>query len=65
VCRALRAGTQMEHGNNLGEGITGQPEPHHALVAPEPRSQFIQLEVREPEMGEEAHVQGVCVLAST
>jgi len=27
----LRAGTQMEHGNKLGAGIGGQPEPQNLL----------------------------------
>jgi hypothetical protein len=55
----------MEHGKKLGEGINGQPEPHHVLVAPEPGSQFIQLEVWEPQMAEGPLVQGLSVLAST
>ena len=61
----LCAGTQMEHGKKLRAGIDGQPQPQHLLVAAQPGSQFIQLEVREPEIAEEALVQGLCVLAST
>ena len=65
MCHVLCAGTEMEHGKNLRAGIDGQPEPEHVLRAAQPGSQFIQLEVREVQMGEEAHMQGVCMLAST
>ena len=61
----LRAGTQLEDGKNFGEGIDGQPEPEHLCGAAQPGAQFVQLEVREPEMAEEALVQGLGVLAST
>ena len=60
----LRAGTQMKDRNDLCQGVDGQPEPEDLLVAAQPGSQFIQLEVREPEMAEGALVQGLCVLAS-
>ncbi len=56
MCHVLRAGTQMEDGNNLGEGVDGQPQPQHVLVAAQPRAQFVQLEVREPEVAEGALV---------
>jgi hypothetical protein len=45
-----RAGTQMEHWNKLGAGINCQPEPQHLFVAAQPCSQFVQLEVWEPEI---------------
>ncbi len=64
MCCVLCAGTQMEDWNNLRGGIDGQPEPEDLLVAAQPGTQFIQLEVREPEMAEGALVQGLCVLAS-
>jgi hypothetical protein len=64
MCHILRAGTQMEDGKDLGEGIDGQPEPQHLLRAAEPGAQFIQLEVRELKMAEGALVQGLSVLAS-
>ena len=60
----LRAGTQMEHGKNLRAGIDGQPQPQHLFVAAQPGAQFVQLEVREPEVAEEALVQGLRVLPS-
>jgi hypothetical protein len=60
----LRAGTQIEDRNNLGEGIDGQPEPEHLLVAAQPGAQFVQLYVREPEVAEVALVQDPSVLAS-
>jgi len=58
-------GPSSAHGKNLGEGINGQPEPLNLLGAAEPGAQLVQLEVGEMEMAEEAHVQGVRVLAST
>jgi hypothetical protein len=61
----LRAGTQMEDGKQLRRGVDDQPQPQDAGMAAEPCSQFIQLQMREVQMGEEAHVQGVCVLACT
>ncbi len=54
----------MEDGKNLGAGVDGQPEPQHLLGTAEPGAQFIQLEVREPQMVKGALVQGLCVLAS-
>ena len=39
---------------NLGKGIDGQPE--NLLGAAQPGAQFIQLQVREVEIGEEALV---------
>jgi hypothetical protein len=46
----LRAGTQMEGGKNLRARVDGQPQPEHVLIAAEPGAQFVQLQVREPEM---------------
>src|SRR6266852_2692351 len=60
----LRAGTQMEHGNNLRAGIDCQPQPQDLFVAAQPGAQFIQLEVRELEVAEVTLVQGLSVLAS-
>jgi hypothetical protein len=57
----LRAGTEIEHGKKLREGIDGQPQPQHLLIAAQPGAQFVQLEVRELEMAEEALVQGLRV----
>jgi hypothetical protein len=64
VCRILCAGAEMEHGKNLREGIDGQPQPEHVCGAAQPGAQFVQLQVREPQMAEGALVQGLCVLAS-
>jgi len=64
VRHVLRAGTQMEHRQNLGARVDGQPEPQHLAGTAQPCAQFVQLEVREPEMAEGALVQGLCVLAS-
>ena len=60
----LRAGAQMEHGKNLREGIDGQPQPEDLCGATQPGSQFVQLEVREVQMAEEALVQGLRMLES-
>jgi hypothetical protein len=65
VCHVLCAGTQMEHGQNLGARVDGQPEPQHLCGAAQPGAQLVQLQVREVEMAEEALVQGMRVLAST
>ena len=59
------AGTEQKHRQDLGKGINSQPEPQHLLGAAQPGAQFVQLDVWELEMQEEALVQGVCVLAST
>ena len=48
---------------NLGEGIDCQPE--NLPGAAEPGAQFIQLQVWEVEVGEEALVQGLRVLPSS
>ncbi len=52
----LCAGTKVEDGNDLREGVDGQPQPQHPCVAAQPRAQFVQLEVREPQMAEGALV---------
>ena len=64
VRRMLGAGTQMQHGQKLGARIDGQPQPKHLSGTAQPGAQFIQLQMREVQMEEEALVQGVCVLAS-
>ena len=55
--RVLRARAQMEHRQKLRAGVDDEPEPRHVLATPEPRSQFIQLEMREPEGAERVLVQ--------
>jgi hypothetical protein len=57
-------GPRWSAGRIAREGIDGQPEPEHVCGAAQPGAQFVQLEVREPEMAEGALVQGLCVLAS-
>jgi hypothetical protein len=61
----LRAGTQLEDGKNLGAGINGQPEPEHLFGTAQAGAQFVQLQVREVEMEEEALVQRVRVYICT
>ena len=59
--RVLRARTQKEHRKKLRAGIDGQPEPQHLCGAAQPRAQFVQLEMRKPEMTEEVFVQDLCM----
>jgi hypothetical protein len=61
----LCSGAKLKHWENFRAGINGQPQPEHLSDAAEPRAQFVQLQVREPEMAKEALVQGVRVLACT
>src|SRR5712692_10883946 len=60
----LCAGAEMEYRKDLRERIDGQPEPDHLCGAAQPGSQFVQLEMWEPEVAEGALMQGLCVLAS-
>jgi len=60
----LAAGAELKHRNNLGERVDRQPEPENLVGAAQPGAQFIQLEMWELEMGEEALVQGLCMLPS-
>ena len=57
----LCSGTELKHWKNLRQGINGQPKPEHLRMVAEPCSQFVQLEVREPEVAEGALVQGLRV----
>jgi hypothetical protein len=50
VRRILGAGTKVEDGNDLREGVDGQPQPPYVCGAAQPGAQFVQLEVREPEI---------------
>ncbi len=63
VCHVLRAGTQIEDRKNLRSWVDGQPEPQNLFGAAQSGAQFVQLQVREVQMEEEALVQRVCVLA--
>ena len=54
----------MEHGQKLGARVDGQPEPQHLFGAAQPGAQFVQLEMREPQMAEETFVQGLCMFPS-
>ena len=59
----LGARTQLEHGENLGARIDGQPQPQHLAGAAQPCSQFVQLDVWEPQMAERVLVQSLSVRA--
>jgi len=61
MSHVLGAGTELKHGKKLGARVESQPEPEHLCSAAEPGTQFVQLEVREVEMEEEALVQRVRV----
>ena len=65
MCHVLGAGTELKGRKNLGAGIDGQPEPEYLFGTAEAGAQFIQLEVREVEMEEEALVQSVRVYTCT
>jgi hypothetical protein len=58
----LCARTQIEHGNNLGAWVDGQPEPQHLLSSAEPRAQFVQLNIGKLEMTENVLVKALSVL---
>jgi hypothetical protein len=64
-CHVLRAGTELKHRQKLGEGIDGQPQPEDLCGASQPGSEFVQLQVREVQMAEEALVHDVRVRACT
>jgi hypothetical protein len=64
MSHVLGSKTELKHRQNLCQGIDGQLEPEHLSGAAQPGSQFIQLDMREPEIGEEALVQGLCMLPS-
>jgi hypothetical protein len=64
VRHILGAWTQLEHRNNLCEGIDSQPEPEHLCVAAQPGAQFVQLEMWKLEIAERTLVQGLSMLAS-
>ncbi len=55
MSHVLRAGTELKHRKNLGEGINGQPQPEDLCGTAQPGSEFVQLQVREL-CGEEAEV---------
>jgi hypothetical protein len=65
MSHVLGAGTELKHRQHLGARVDRHPQPEHVLRAAQPGSQFLQWEVREVQMGEEAHVQGACVRART
>jgi hypothetical protein len=60
----LRAGAQVEHRKKLRAGVDDQPEPEYLFGATQSGSQFIQLEVREVEIGEEVLMQRLSMLPS-
>ena len=62
--RVLRAGAKIEHGQKLGAGVDGQPQPEHQGTGAQPRPQFIQLHMRELEGAESVLVQELRMFAS-
>jgi hypothetical protein len=65
VGHMLGARTQTEHRNNLRAGIHGQPEPQHLCGVAQPGAEFVQLEVREPEMTEGALMEDLSMPTCT
>ena len=53
----------MEDWKKFRERVDGQPEPEYLCMVAQACSQFVQLQMWEPQMGEEAFVQGLCMLA--
>jgi hypothetical protein len=52
----LSSGAELEHRKNFRARIDGQPQPEHLRGVAEPSAQFVQLQVWELEMAEEAFV---------
>ncbi len=63
VRRMLCATTQMQHGQNLGARIDSQPQPKHLGGAAEPCANFIQLQVWNVQVAEEALMEELSVPA--
>ena len=60
--QVLRAGSERgSPEESRVPGINGQPEPLHLPMAAQPGAQCVQVQVREPQMAEEALVQDVRV----
>ena len=60
----LCAGTKVEDGNDLREGVDSQPQPQYVCGAAQPGAQLIQLDVGDLEVAEAALVQRLRVLTS-
>jgi hypothetical protein len=56
-------GPRRRTGRIARAGVDGQPEPKHLFGTAEPGAQFVQLQVWEVQMAEEAFVQGLSVRA--
>jgi hypothetical protein len=59
----LRAGAELKHRKNLGEGIDRQPE--HLCSAAQPRAEFVQLQVGNLQISEAALMEDLSVQACT
>jgi hypothetical protein len=59
----LRAGTQLEHRQNLRARIDDQPQPLHLHMAAQPGAQFVQLDVWEMQMAERVLMQHLRMLS--
>jgi hypothetical protein len=57
-------GPSSSAGKIFVRGSMASQRKTHLSGAVQPGSQFIQLQMREPEIGEEALVQGLCMLPS-
>lgn len=64
IGHVLRAWSELNDGNGFGFGITGRPYPDILLGLPDVGPQFIQLDVHEIEIGEEALVQFAALLTA-
>jgi hypothetical protein len=55
----------MQHHHDLAERVKGDPQPHCACPAPQPRPQFVELNVGEVEIVKDAVVEGGAVCPSS
>jgi hypothetical protein len=62
ICSILGARSQMEGGNQFGDGIDGQPEPQHLHPPAEPGTDLVQLQMRQPKAAAEVVVHRCAVL---
>jgi len=61
----LRAGAELKHRKNLGEGIDRQPQPEHLCSAAQPRAEFVQLQVGDLQVAETALMEDLSVYSCT
>jgi len=63
--RVLGPRPEMQHRDELTDRIDGHPKPQYMRATPEPRAQFLQLDVGEMEVRQPARKERGTVLACT